>query len=221
MSPYQDLTGRRFGRLVAVRYIPGDRSKRGSWVCVCACGATARVQTSNLTTGHTSSCGCFREEAGRVRNRTHGHRTGRKHSGEYTSWAGMRQRCHNPNNSVYRFYGGRGIEVCERWRSSFDAFLADMGEKPEPKEEYSLDRIDPDGPYSPENCRWVHFKKQANNRRSNHFVNHDGETLTIAEWSNRTSIKQSTLRERLRRGWSMSEALNAPKYQRRPRGGAR
>lgn len=134
---------------------------------------------------------------------------------EFTAWLNMRRRCHDPKHPKYPDYGGRGIEVCDRWRFSYRSFLADMGAKPEPKSSYSLDRIDNDGPYSPENCRWARADTQANNRRWSrggkcHILRHKGKALSIRGWSKETGIGYSALRWRLKAGWSVHDALTTP-----------
>lgn len=156
----RDLTGQRFGRLTVVER--GGRTPSGRnvmWRCRCDCGQERTVVSSVLTRGESASCGCLRREASKARATKHGHATGET-SRTYNSWACMWQRCTNPEYSQYGRYGGRGISVCERW-SSFTAFLADMGERPEGR---TLDRINTNGNYEPNNCRWATPKEQTANR---------------------------------------------------------
>jgi len=119
----------------------------------------------------------------------------------------MRQRCFNPNDPRYRYYGGDGITICERW-NSFSNFLADMGPKPSP--ELTLDRIDNDGDYEPGNCRWATSRQQNRNRRDNRRITYQGESLTLPEWAERMSVHVDQIRCRLRRGWSIERTLTAP-----------
>jgi hypothetical protein len=119
----------------------------------------------------------------------------------------MIQRCHNPNTKKFHLYGGRGITVCERWRK-FENFLADMGERPEGM---TLDRVDGEKGYGPENCRWATFKQQSRNTTQNVFLIHAGASRCIAEWAEITGIPRSAISGRLRRGWSVREALTLPK----------
>lgn len=133
----------------------------------------------------------------------------------------MQTRCHNPNSEDYPNYGGRGIRVCERWRTDFAAFLADMG--PRPSSRHSIDRFpNQDGNYEPGNCRWATAKEQQNNRRNNNFLTHAGLTLTITEWSLRTGLSRQTILHRLKRGQSVSRALTEPVNSKKSRklGGA-
>jgi hypothetical protein len=153
MSAPIDITGHRFGRLVAISHI----SFQG-WLCRCDCGNETIVQGPNLRNGNSKSCGCLRVELAISRATKHGHA---KKTATYSSWQAMIKRCTNPNTWSWKHYGGRGITVCDRWRYSFENFLADMGEKPEG---LTLDRINNELGYSPENCRWATPAEQFRNR---------------------------------------------------------
>jgi len=129
---------------------------------------------------------------------------------EYRIWASMKSRCANPNDPGYFRYGGRGIKVCDRWKESFTAFYEDMGQRPSPR--HSLDRIDTDGGYEPDNCRWVLPKTQSNNRRDNRLVTLDGRTQTLTEWIREKGLHYGTVRVRVSRGWSYEDALTPSKF---------
>jgi hypothetical protein len=121
----------------------------------------------------------------------------------------MKNRCFNVNGEDFHLYGGRGVTVCDRWRDSYPAFLADMGPRPSPA--HSIDRFpDPNGNYEPGNCRWATMKEQQNNRRNNHRVTHGGLTLTVTDWSLRTGLSRQLIRYRLSHGWSVERALASP-----------
>lgn len=206
----QDLTGKQFGRWTVL----GPALKQGPHVCVlcaCECGTVRVVQAPNLRSGRSVSCGCFRREDPPRRFTTHGGCG----TPEYQVWEQMKARCLNPNHTYYYNYGGRGITVCARWRSSFAHFLQDMGSRPSPQ--HTLDRINNDGPYGPENCRWATRAQQSNNTRRNRLLTYKGETLTLAEWAERQGIPYKTLLARLHRDWSDEDALTKLVRRQRPR----
>lgn len=143
-----------------------------------------------------------------VRRYRHGHKDADGGTREYHAWNAMRSRCNNPWNPNFARYGARGIRVCERWQSDFTAFLQDMGRCP--SGQHSIERIDNDGDYAPENCRWATPKEQARNRRSSRLLSYRGATRTAAEWAEVIGITQGTLHARLKEGWSVERALTQP-----------
>lgn len=204
-----DLTGERFERLLVVRPL-GRKGGSIVWLCRCDCGRDVEVRSGGLRNGGTKSCGCWKRDMAAKRVTKHGmSNSGPDHCSEYTIWAGMIQRCHNPNSRNYPDYGGRGVEVCAAWRESFARFLADVGRRPSPL--HSLDRHpDSDGNYEPDNCRWATRKEQARNRRSNNVLEYGGKSLTLAEWAERTGLGRGTIFARIRAGWSVADALTKP-----------
>lgn len=206
MAELDNLTGRRFGRLIVIG--PHQSHKRKTyWPCQCDCGGAITVVASNLKSGNTTSCGCYRREFTAARNATHGLLAGGKPP-EFAIWNLMRRRCEDPSDGAYPAYGGRGITICPRWQS-FQDFYSDMG--PRPTADHQIDRIDNSGPYSPDNCRWATRVENCSNRRDNVYVEWRGESLTVYEWARRVGIKPHTLFQRLNKlGWDVERALTTP-----------
>lgn len=195
--------GVRFGRLVVERENGRSPDKEALWLCLCDCGNKVSIRSRNLR-HYTRSCGCLRDEKSRERMTTHGMRN----TSTYDTWCGIKARCLNRKNTAYNRYGGRGILLCKRWLK-FDNFLADMGVKPDGT---SIDRIDNSKGYSPSNCRWANVSEQANNKRNNVNLAHEGKTLTLAQWSEILGVKYTTLHMRLfTYGWTVDRALSTPK----------
>lgn len=159
MPNLKDISGQRFGRLTALRISHVD-ALQAHWVCRCDCGAETTARFHHLIRDHKRSCGCLKRD--RFTTKTHGHAPKGKPSSAYSTWCSMKRRCFNPKDKAWKHYGGRGITVCDRWRDSFESFLADMGEPPPG---LSLDRRENNGNYEPGNCRWATQSEQVNNSR--------------------------------------------------------
>lgn len=194
----------RFGSWTVIGVDPDPRYR----LCVCDCGTQKRVKFWNIKTGLSTSCGCVAARNASARaHLMHEAKTthGKSGSRAYGIWCGMKDRCGNPNSAYYAYYGGRGVKVCDRWRDSFENFLADMGE-PGPQE--TIERIDNDGGYEPSNCKWATRKEQQNNRRVSRKITHNGRTMTAKQWSEEAGIHINTLIQRLDSGLSAEELFS-------------
>lgn len=200
MGKFIDLTGVRFGRLVAKERVRHP-SGLTFWLCRCDCGNESVVRACGLRSGHTKSCGCFNRQVAEERRTKHG----LSRTPEYKVWLNIKDRCCNENSQEFHNYGARGICICDRWIHSFENFLEDMGARP--SRLHSIDRIDNDGDYTQSNCRWATPKEQNNNQRRTRFFSFAGETLPRAVWAQRMGMKYQTLQTRLRLGWSVERAL--------------
>ena len=205
MSAFKDLTGQRFGRLIAIKR--ADQKIRGhaTWCCQCDCGRFSVVSSDKLVSGHTQSCGCFKSEVSSKTHTTHGC-TGTR---LYNIWSLMKKRCDDPKNELY---GGRGISVCDEWRdfSVFKQWSQNNGYS----ENLTLDRKNPNGNYEPANCRWATNKEQQNNKRNNRSITFCGEPHTIAEWAEINGLPLQTLWNRLYTlNWPLERALTTPRKE--------
>lgn len=202
------VPGTKIGRLTLVESRKTPNGEK--WICVCDCGKQTEVFRTNLTKKNTTSCGCFNREVAVERFTTHGC-GGPDKTSEYRTWYAMKGRCHTETDQSYGRYGARGIYVSKSWRNSFEAFLADMGERPTPQ--HSIERIDNNGPYRKDNCYWATKTEQANNRRNNIVITRNGITKTLSEWCRELGLKYQTIRRRIKTmGWDAERALTAPKY---------
>jgi hypothetical protein len=170
----KDITGQKFGRLVAIEFSRIEPTQN-KWRCLCDCGNECFVDGHQLRVGKTKSCGCFRVDDTTTRFTTHGDSVNGIITPEYKAWHRAKDRCSNENNPDFPAYGGRGITMCAEWQKSFIEFLKHMGRKPSPT--HSLGRINNDGPYAPDNCRWETPTQQANNRRQRRRGWHKKKTL--------------------------------------------
>ena len=197
----QDITGNRYGRLTVTEHL-GVRGRRAHyWKCKCDCGKIVESSGDNLKKGNCKSCGCISKECDW--NKTHS----MSKTSEYKIWNSMKMRCINSKDASYYYYGGRGIKVCDRWINSFENFYKDMGKRPEGT---SIDRIDVNGDYCPENCRWATIEEQSRNKRDNIHIEYKGQTKILTDWAKEINISVQTLYKRLYDyGYSVEEAFNS------------
>lgn len=188
----QIIAGRQYGRLTALEEA-GRKDGKILWRCFCSCGEEAWATACDIRRGTKKSCGCLKRERDRRWTRTHG----MSKTPTYRSWQAMLARCTNPNNQDYADYGGRGIQVCDAWRSSFENFLADMGVKP--SKAYTLDRVEVNGNYEKGNCRWITQAEQTMNTRRTRRLTHNGETRSLTEWARILGVCKNTMYNRLGR----------------------
>lgn len=207
MGKLIDLTGQRFGRLTVVGRAENAKNGTAQWLCQCDCGGTIIARGGNLCRGGTRSCGCLRKElAARQGHLSATH--GKIHTRLYCIWKGMKARCYNPHDPYYGRYGGRGITICEEWVHDFQAFY-DWAMSHGYSEDLTIDRIDNDKGYSPDNCRWATTKEQARGMSTNRRLTIGRETKTLAEWCEIYGKKRSTVRARIDfYGWTIEEALD-------------
>lgn len=202
-NPYRkNELGNTYGKLTVIEFASGGQQAR--WLCRCECGVMTTVSGCDLRSEKAKSCG-------RCWTTTHG----MSKASEHMCWRDMRSRCYNRSNSSFKNYGARGILVCARWLESFENFYEDMG--PKPFLSASIGRIDNDGNYEPQNCRWENDEQQANNRRNSRYITHNGVTRTISEWAHKLGINVDTLYGRLELGWSDEKTLTTPPRKLKPR----
>lgn len=205
-----DLTGKTFGRLTVVKRVGTDNQRNPIWLCKCECGNEKIIRGNNLKSGNTKSCGCLAREDSTERFGKLNYKTGQYKSRLYRIWTSMKTRCYNENASdTYQRYGGRGITVCDEWRDDFKAFY-DWAMVNGYLDELTIERIDNDGNYCPENCRWANLHDQNRNRRSNRMFTFNGKTQCMLDWANELGIKPITMIARFRRGWTVEQAFTTP-----------
>lgn len=196
-----DLNGQTFGRLTVLNR-DGSQGSKARWLCLCVCGNTVLKTSNDLTSGNTRSCGCLRREMTAQKLATHG----QTNSPEYRTWSKMKERVNNPSLDGYENYGGRGIRVDPEWENSFENFLDDMG--PRPSAKHSIERVDNDGDYVPENCKWATQTEQVRNRRNTVRLDYCGRKVTLAELSEICGLSYMLLYKRIViSGWAIEDAL--------------
>ena len=196
MSKIRDLSGQKFGRLTALYRLHNYHKKRVHWLCICDCGNLTDVSRNNLTRGVTKSCGCNKGEHHNDIN-----------SRLYRIWRHIKERCYNKNANNYTRYGGRGIVVCDEWKHSYLSFKG-WALSNGYRDSLTIDRIDVDGNYESDNCRWVDYKTQNRNKRNNRNITINGETHCLKEWCEILNLSYDTVYRRITRyNWSIYDAL--------------
>jgi hypothetical protein len=196
---FKDLTNIRFGKLLAIKPIKKHDNSKYYWECICDCGNTKIIMSSNLLRGISTTCGCGKIKIGE-KTRKHGMAKTRI----FKIWAGIRKRCTNSKCKTYPLYGGRGISISPRW-DEFINFYNDM--KDGYSDNLSLDRINPNGNYEPGNCRWATQKTQNRNRRNNNYISLNNEIKTLSEWAEISGVNSSAIRYRINNGWDTQKAI--------------
>ena len=212
MSKFIDLTGQKFGKLTVIERAESSSTGKTRWLCECECGNRKIVLRDSLRRGKTISCGCNYFVSNKERNKTHGLTGTRLHR----IWSSMKQRCNNPTAHSFELYGGRGITVCEEWQNSFDAFY-EWSMANGYADNLTIDRIEGNGNYCPENCRWDTMQTQQNNRANNRKVIYKGKEYTLSKLAEELNISSATLAWRLNHGWNENELSIAPAFNNKER----
>ncbi len=203
MSKFIDITGEKFNSLLVVERLENAKGGVTRWKCLCDCGNYTVVRGQNLKRGAVKSCGCLNYSS---KNKTHG----MSKTNLYNIWNGMKFRCYNPNSNSYNDYGGRGIVVCDDWINNFENFY-EWSISNGYQKGLTIDRIDTNGNYCPENCRWISKGEQAKNRRMNYSIEYKGENKTLQEICDELNINYKRTHNRIvKLGWSLEKAINTP-----------
>lgn len=204
MKP-RDITGQKFGKLTAIKldHIKSySTSTKRYWLCKCKCGNYSIVEQGQLTRGKTKSCGCIQKEYFKTKHNL-------RNSKIYETWSNIKKRCYNARSTRYKWYGAKNIKMCDEWKNDFKTFY-DWSINNGYKEPLTIDRIDVNGNYEPNNCRWVDWKQQQQNKNSNINITYKNQTKCIAEWARIFNINRATLQWRIKQGWKIDEALTTP-----------
>jgi hypothetical protein len=194
------IVGQRFGKLTVLeRAEQNSKSGNAMWICQCDCSIVVTVIGSHLRSGHTTSCGC-----NRISERSMGHSKDRL----YRTWKGMHNRCYDPNHDRYKWYGGKGISICDDWHDfmTFRTWALANGYT----DDLTIDRIKADGNYCPENCKWVDMKVQANNRSNNRILQYNGKKYTAVQLAESYGMSPHTVYNRLKLGWDVDQIVRTP-----------
>ena len=210
MTKVLDLTGQKFGRLTVIKRVDNDKKGDSCWLCKCDCGNYKVVGSNNLKSGNVKSCGCLRESMAKTKLYIHGKYKTRL----FRLWSNIKTRCYNKKEKAYKYYGGRGITMCDEWLSDFMNFYnwaIDNGyDENAKKYECTIDRIDNNKGYFPDNCRWVTQQIQNRNKRTNKNITYNGETHCLMEWAEILGVNYKSLCNRFSYGWSLDRIFNQP-----------
>lgn len=205
MSKVNDLTGKKFGKLTVIKRCGSNKNGRALWLCKCDCGNTKIVCGNSLLTKITMSCGCYNKELVKKVNLKHN----MSYTKLYKVWQGMKTRCYDKNFMYYYNYGGRGITICDEWKNDFSKFY-EWTINNGYEEGLTIDRINVNGNYEPNNCRWITKREQNNNMNKTIFIEYNGKRQTISQWSKELNISRVALYERIKRGWNAKKTLTTP-----------
>lgn len=198
------IEGNVYNRLTVIKATDRKTGNKTIYECRCSCGNTVFTDKYKLFNGHTKSCGCFKLDNLSIIKRKHG----MANTPEYKAWVEMKQRCHNKNQRVFAHYGGRGITICDSWSNSFESFFSDMGKRPTCK--HSIDRINVNGNYEPDNCRWATTTEQAANRRSTTKYMFNNELMALSHIANILGVPQTTMCRLVRKkGMSIDQVITS------------
>lgn len=218
MGEFIDLSNKKLGNLFVIKQanyrIQPNGSKISYWLCKCDCGNTIEVSGGNLRSGHTKSCGCYarKQSSKRMKEKNPGKKHGLWKSRLWNIWGSMNKRCYLKTHVHYKNYGGRGIRVCDEWLNKENGLINfyNWAMTNGYRDDLTIDRINPDGNYEPNNCRWITRKEQNNNKRNNKIIEYDGHKYTMTNLARKFNIDPNRFAERLRNGWTIEKALNTP-----------
>lgn len=200
MSKIKDLTGMKFGQLVVIKRLKCNKWRQSVYLCKCDCGNTIEVVGNDLKNGHTKSCGCTKCSQNRLTA---------IYPRLYNIWKKIKDRCYNINSNIYKYYGKRGIKVCNEWHD-LETFI-EWALKNGYQDNLTIDRINNNGNYEPSNCRWISLPAQQNNKRTNRLITYNNETHTIAEWEKIKKFPKDVIRQRINKlKWDIEKAIETP-----------
>ena len=215
MGKFIDLSNKKIGNLLVIKQanyrIQPNGAKISYWLCKCDCGNTIEVSGGNLRSGHTKSCGCYakKQSSKRMKENNPNRKHGLCKSRLWNIWKSINARCYLKTHMHYKIYGGRDISMCDEWKNDFMSFY-NWAMANGYKDDLTIDRIDVNGNYEPDNCRWITREEQQSNKRNNKIIEYDGHKYTMTNLARKFNINPDRFAERLRNGWTIEKALNTP-----------